>query len=91
MSNSLLEAMASGLPCLASAIGGNTDLIDDHQTGRLVPPNDRPAWTQSLVEALNEPNQAREMGDAARRRIESEFALPVVVDRYLGIYRDMLA
>lgn len=91
MSNSLLEGMASALPCIASDIGGNTDLLNNGRTGWLVPYDDRPGWTEAILRVLQDPNLGRFVGGEARRRIEQEFALPVVVDRYLTIYRQMLA
>ncbi len=90
MSNSALEAMATSLPCLASNIGGNTDLIETGVTGRLIAPGDRQAWTEALVEAIEDRDVSGRMGRAARERVEAEFALPVVVDRYLELYRRML-
>lgn len=90
MSNSLLEAMATGLACLASDIGGNTDLIEPGRTGWLVPPGDRAAWASALIRTIEDPEASRCIGRAARARIEAEFALPVVVDRYLALYRQML-
>ncbi len=90
MSNSLLEAMATGLPCLASAIGGNTDLIEPERDGLLIPPDDRDGWRAALLRVLEDPDQAQRLGAAARRRVETEFALPVVVDRYLSLYRRLL-
>jgi len=91
MSNSLLEAMATALPCLASAIGGNTDLLEAGPAGLLVPPGDPAAWSAALLRVLGDPDFARTLGQAARRRIEAEFALGVVVDRYEALYRRMLA
>ena len=91
MSNSLLEGMASGLPCIASEIGGNIDLLDHGRTGWLVAPDDRPGWTEAILRVLQDAALGRFVGGEARRRIEHEFALPVVVDRYLDIYRQMLA
>jgi L-malate glycosyltransferase len=91
MSNSLLEAMATALPCAVSSIGGNTDLIEDGTTGRLVNSPAPEAWTQTLLELLDDPTHAQRLGAAARRRIDEEFALSVVVDRYVDIYRRMLA
>jgi glycosyltransferase involved in cell wall biosynthesis len=90
MSNSLLEAMATALPCVASAIAGNTDLITDGQTGRLVGEPSREAWSKVLLELIENPVEARVLGTAARERIEAEFALPVVVDRYVELYRRLI-
>jgi glycosyltransferase involved in cell wall biosynthesis len=86
MSNSLLEAMATGLTCAASGIGGNTDLIHDHQTGRLVFEATPTAWARTLIALIEDRSTADRLGKAARLRIEAEFALPRVVDRYLEIY-----
>jgi L-malate glycosyltransferase len=91
MSNSLLEAMATALPCVASRIAGNTDLIDDRRNGRLVEQPDAQMWAAGILELLEDPEMARRLGAAARRRIDEEFALPVVVDRYVDLYRRMIA
>jgi glycosyltransferase involved in cell wall biosynthesis len=91
MSNSLLEAMATSLPCLASRIGGNTDLLEEGRTGLLLPPDAPEAWASALIGLLGDPGRARRLGAAARARIEAEFALPVVVDRYLDLYRKILS
>ncbi|SIO64811.1 Glycosyltransferase involved in cell wall bisynthesis [Singulisphaera sp. GP187] len=90
MSNSLLEAMATALPCLASGIGGNIDLLSDG-VGRLVCGDDPARWSDALIEILDHPDLASQLGTAARKRIESDYALPIVVDRYLTLYRSMLA
>jgi glycosyltransferase involved in cell wall biosynthesis len=91
MSNSLLEAMATALPCLASRIAGNTDLIDDGRNGRLIEPPDAASWSAAILDLLEHPEAARALGAAARRRIDEEFALPIVVDRYVDLYRMMIA
>jgi glycosyltransferase involved in cell wall biosynthesis len=90
MSNSLLEAMATALPCIASRIAGNTDLIDDGRHGRLIERPDASAWSSAILGLLEDRETARQLGDAARRRIDEEFALPVVVDRYVDLYRRMI-
>jgi glycosyltransferase involved in cell wall biosynthesis len=91
MSNSLLEAMATGLPCLASRIGGNVDLLEEGQTGLLLPVDEPEAWASALLALIDDPARGRRLGTAARQRIESEYALPVVVDRYVALYRELLA
>jgi glycosyltransferase involved in cell wall biosynthesis len=91
MSNSLLEAMATGLPCLATGIGGNSDLLGEGPSGLLLPPDDPKAWSDALIAVIEDPALARRLGMAARARVEAEFALPVVVDRYVELYRRLLA
>ncbi|WP_152050278.1 glycosyltransferase family 4 protein [Tautonia marina] len=91
MSNSLLEAMATGLPCIASKIGGNVDLLEDGPSGLLVPLNDPRGWAEAILRLLDDPEFARSLGQEALRRVESEFALPIVVDRYERLYRSLLA
>jgi glycosyltransferase involved in cell wall biosynthesis len=91
MSNSLLEAMATALPCLASAIGGNTDLLGPGDAGLLITPQDRGAWAEAICQVLTSPDLSRRLGSSARRRIDEEFALPVVVDRYIALYRRLIA
>ncbi|HEY2157803.1 MAG TPA: glycosyltransferase family 4 protein, partial [Isosphaeraceae bacterium] len=90
MSNSLLEAMATGLPCLASDIGGNTDLLGRGDAGLLLPA-DRKAWTRALAGVLTDRELAARLGAAGRRRIDEEFALPRVVDRYVELYRRLIS
>lgn len=90
MSNSLLEAMATGLPCLASTIGGNTDLIEHQRTGLLIDPQDRAVWSSTLIRVLQDRALAETLGSAARQRIVAEYALPRVVDRYEALYRRVL-
>ena len=61
MSNSLLEAMATGLPCVASEIGGNTDLLGDDR-GRLVRPDDPGGWAEAILGLLDDPLAAASLG-----------------------------
>jgi L-malate glycosyltransferase len=91
MSNSLLEAMATALPCVVSGIAGNTDLITDHETGRLVMEPTDQSWSKCLLELLENPDDALRLGAAARQRIDREFAHNVVVDQYVELYQQMIA
>lgn len=90
MSNSLLEAMATGLPCVASAIGGNTDLIADGINGRLLDPRDPRALASSLLGLIDDPSASRAMGAAARGKVGARFGIGAVVERYVGIYRRLV-
>ena len=70
---SILEAMASGLPVVATTVGDIPRLVDDGVTGILVPPNDPAALAQALRELVADPERRRQMGKAGRRRAEELF------------------
>jgi glycosyltransferase involved in cell wall biosynthesis len=89
MSNSLLEAMATGLPCLASEVGGNTDLLAGG-VGVLLPTDDPAAWARELDRLLGEPARAERMGRVALGLIERDYAIGRVVDRYVELYGSLL-
>lgn len=90
MSNSLLEAMATRLPCLASAIGGNQDLIEEGETGLLIDPRDPSAWARGIVQVLQNPHFAQKLATGAREKVEDDYALERVVSRYVSLYRSLL-
>jgi glycosyltransferase involved in cell wall biosynthesis len=75
---------------VVSGIGGNSDLITDHQTGRLVAEATPQAWASTVLELLRNPDEAKLLGAAARRRIDEHFSLAAVVERYLDLYRAMV-
>jgi len=81
-----LEAMASGLPVVGSAVGGLPEQIIDSQTGFLFPPGDAAALEARIAWLLDHPEQAEEMGRRGRERVLAEFAAEVVFDRH---YRDL--
>jgi glycosyltransferase involved in cell wall biosynthesis len=72
---SLLEAMACARPAVCSAVGGIPEMINDGETGYLVPPKDPQQLAARLVKLLQDPLTARRMGRAARARVEAEFDL----------------
>jgi glycosyltransferase involved in cell wall biosynthesis len=73
MPNALLEAMASGLPVIATCIAGNEELVAEGETGYLVPPEDIESLQDALKKLLNDPALRREMGIASRRRVEETY------------------
>lgn len=77
----LLEAMAAGLPCVATAVGGVPEMIDDGTTGHLVPPGAPRALADALIKRLRDPAGTAAMGRAARARVESQFTLDSSVRR----------
>jgi glycosyltransferase involved in cell wall biosynthesis len=90
MSNSLLEAMSVGLPVIASNIGGNSDLMTDRATGLLVDPQDRDGWSRAISGLIENLDHARQLGLAARQVVAAQFAIRVVVDRYVALYEELL-
>jgi glycosyltransferase involved in cell wall biosynthesis len=84
--NVILEAMASGLPVVASAISGVPLAVVDGETGRLVAENDRDALAAALTELAGDPEQRRRLGAAARAKAEAELTWDAVAARYRAAY-----
>ena len=80
-----MEAMACGLPIVATNVGGLPDLVDDGQTGLLVPPADVRALSTALAGIANKPDTAKQMGEAGRQKVAT-FMASSVVGRIEGIY-----
>lgn len=91
ISNTILEAMATGLPVVATRVGGNPELVTDGVTGSLVPPNDHEAMAVEIASYLEHPERVAAYGRAARERVESQFSLTAMVDGYLKLYENLLA
>jgi len=89
MSNALLEGLASGLPLIATRVGGAEDIVDDRVNGVLVPDGDAPALASALTELTTDDAERRAMGEASRRVALSRFALETIVDRYLGLFGEL--
>jgi glycosyltransferase involved in cell wall biosynthesis len=88
---SLLEAMASGVPVLATRTGGIPEIVAEGETGRLVPPADPVAMAQSLDDLLSDANLPRTMGGAGRRRVEKLFSIQAVMGKIEALYEKVLA
>jgi glycosyltransferase involved in cell wall biosynthesis len=88
LSQALLEAMALGLPIVASDSGGNRDLVITDRTGLLVRPLDPAAWADAIATLLSSPDYARRLGAAARERVRSEYTLERTAERTERVYRE---
>ncbi len=89
MSNALIEAMASRLPCVATDVGGNGELITNGKTGFLVPNEDAEAMASALIKLIDNSSLATEIGRSGRQRIEESFTLERMITRYLDLYRQV--
>jgi glycosyltransferase involved in cell wall biosynthesis len=91
ISNTILEAMATGLPVLATRVGGNADLVLDGQTGTIVPAADRSAMTAALLAYGRDAALRRAHGRAGRLRAEREFSLDAMMRAYTDLYARQVA
>jgi sugar transferase (PEP-CTERM/EpsH1 system associated) len=90
ISNTVLEAMATGLPVIATRVGGNPELVQDGVTGLLVPVADVPALAAAIVALADDPCLCERMGRAAVQRVTTEFDWERTVSAYLQIYDELL-
>jgi glycosyltransferase involved in cell wall biosynthesis len=81
-----LEAMAHEVPVIASYVSALPEIVVDEQTGYLVPPQNTDALAERMADMLQNPVRAGKMGEAARRRVETEFSISRMVDGTLRVY-----
>lgn len=90
VSNTILEAMATALPVVATAVGANGDLVVPGVTGELVAATDDAALAATLLRLADDPARARAMGAAGRRVAEQRFSMEAMVATYQGVYDRLL-
>jgi sugar transferase (PEP-CTERM/EpsH1 system associated) len=90
ISNTILEAMACALPVLATAVGGNADLVQHGVTGRILPAADVQAMAQGIAALASEPHAAQAMGEAGRLRVQERFSMQAMVGTYQAVYDQQL-
>ena len=86
ISNTILEAMSCAIPVVATRVGGNSELVNEGVTGRLVPPADPVALMQAMISYFDNQALARQHGAAGRKRVEESFSLQRMVDAYHDLY-----
>ena len=89
VSLTILEAMAAGLPVVATRVGGTPEVVDA-TCARLVSPRDPDAMAGALLDLIRQPALRDQMGRAARTRVEALFTLERMVDEYRGVYHKVL-
>jgi len=91
MSNALLEAMATALPVVATAVGGNPEVVSAEMTGVLVPPDDVNTMAEAMQRLVESPTLATQLGVAARRRVEECYGARAMVRRLEAVYAAVAA
>jgi glycosyltransferase involved in cell wall biosynthesis len=86
----MLEAMSKGRPVIASRVGGIDQVVRDGETGLLVPPSDSESLANRILELLDNPAKAREMGRAARLEVARDFSVDQMVSQTVAVYREIL-
>jgi sugar transferase (PEP-CTERM/EpsH1 system associated) len=90
ISNTILEAMSTGLPVVATRVGGNVELIREGVTGKLVPPGEPERLAEALLDYYRRPELLHHHGETARRLIESSFAMQAMTAGYVEVYDKVL-
>ncbi len=90
MPNVILEAMACGLPIITTEIPGIVEIINDGESGMLIPPKNISALANSLTTILSNPELGLQFGKAARKRAEQHYSFKVLGKRYFEIYQKLL-
>ena len=88
--NAILEAMAMGVPVIATHVGGIPEIVDEGQTGFLVPPKDPQAISDRILDLCQNSSQRLRMGRAAHKRVEDEFTVQEVTGKLESIYAKLL-
>lgn len=89
MPNTVLEAMACGLPCVATRVSGSEDIIQHGVNGLLVEPGDYHNLAKALLKLLRDPELAQQYGQAARASIEQHYTLESITDTYIALYQEI--
>jgi len=103
LSNALLEAMSYGLPCIATNVGGNTELMGENgeenigygdfiiaKKGMLVNPDDVEGLSKAMLYLIQNGMKREELGKQARSSIQENYAIDLIADKYIGLYQRML-
>jgi len=91
MGRVLVEAMAVGLPVVATRVGGVPAVVVDGETGIIVPSRDPGALADAIIKLLKDEDLRQRMGDAGRKRVDPDFSVETMVRRIEGIYEELIA
>jgi glycosyltransferase involved in cell wall biosynthesis len=86
----MLEAMATGLPCVISRVGGNPEVVEEGQSAFIVPPADHLQAADRLIELLTDQSRRQRMGTRSREIVEERFTAEQMVQRFVVLYDQLL-
>jgi glycosyltransferase involved in cell wall biosynthesis len=89
--NALLEAMACGVPSVVTRVGGNPEAITDGENGFLVPVEDDAIAAERLLTLLRDSERGAQIGESGRNSAQTRFSADVMIQKLIGVYRDLLA
>lgn len=89
-SNAIIEAMAAGLPVVATNVGGNAEAVQNGVSGYIVPSEDPAALAAAILQLLNDPTQAKAMGEAGRHLAAEKFTTEAMMTQTTTTYRRLL-
>jgi glycosyltransferase involved in cell wall biosynthesis len=85
-----LEAMAAGVPVLASDAGPLPEVVSDGVSGLVLPPGESVAWAEAMVDLATNSARRHQLGEQARRRAQQEFSVEEMADQTIGVYQEVL-
>ncbi len=88
--NAVLEYLAAGLPTVASRVGGNAEIIEDGETGLLIPPQDSAALSAAVLRLMRDPDLAAGLGEKGREFVASHFSFSRLVENVNQLYTELL-
>jgi len=90
-SNAILEAMAVGLPCVVTKVGGNDEAVEEGRSGFLVTSEDAASAADRILTLLRDPRRAKQMGEAGRSAIATKFTAQTMASRWATLYDELVA